>query len=113
VTAALARLDPRADEEGLRRVPIEALLPVSPARPVRLAAVLFLSGFGPRPELSSIRAGREELSAMQPIATAAAGSATRRVFEMVRLIGSLACYRLVAADPDETAKLLERELSVP
>jgi hypothetical protein len=113
VTAALARLDPRADEEGLRRVPIEALMPVSPARPSRLAAVLFLSGFGPRPEFSSIRAGREELSAMQPFATAATGSATRRVFEMVRLIGSLACYRLVAADPDETARLLEAELSVP
>lgn len=112
VAAALARLNPRADEEGLRRVPIEVLMPVSPASPVPLATVLFLSGFGPRPELSPIRAGREELSAMQPIATAMAGSATRRVFEMVRLIGSLACYRLVAADPDETAKLLERELSV-
>lgn len=112
VAAALARLLPPADEEGLRRVPIEALMPVLPASPARLFAVVFLSGFGLRPELSSIRAGREELSAMQPIATAA-GSATRRVFEMVRLIGSLQCYRLVAGDPDETARLLERELGVP
>jgi hypothetical protein len=112
VATALARLNPHPDEDGLRRIPIEALIPVSPASPAPLASVLFLSGFGPRAELSSVRAGREELSAMQPIATALPGSAARRVFEMVRLIGSLACYRLVAADPDETAKLLERDLSV-
>jgi hypothetical protein len=113
VAAALARLDPPADEEGLRRVPIEALVSVPPARPARLSAVVFMTGFGPGPVLSKIRAGREELAALQPIAAAAAGSVTRRVFEMVRLIGSLECYRLVAGDPDETARLLEKELGVP
>lgn len=109
VREALARLRPSPDEDGLVRVPIERLLPVAPAQAVPLASLFFLSGFGPRPELCQIRAGREELSCLQPIAsTLVSGQATQRVFEMIRMVGSLACYRLLAGDPDETARLLEK-----
>jgi hypothetical protein len=111
VRDALARLRPAPDEEGLVRVPIESLLPVSPARPTPLKTLVFLSGFGPTPELIPCRAGREELACLQPIASTLTNiPATQRVFEMVRLVGSLASFRLVAADPDETARILEKEL---
>ena len=111
VRDALARLRPRADEDGLVRVPVERLFPSVAPRPAPLSNVLFLSGFGEHPELSPIRAGREELASLQPIAsTLVSGPATRRVFEMIRLIQSAACYRLVAGDPDQTARLLEKEL---
>src|SRR5262249_53297257 len=111
IRKALARRRPQRDEDGLLRVPIEELLPVGPARAVPLTCLVFLSGFGSRPELSSIRAGREELASLQPIAsTLVSGAATERVFQMVRLVGSLTCYRLLAGEPDETARLLEEEL---
>ena len=111
VREALARIRPEPDEEGLVRVPIERLVPSRPAAEAPLASVVFLQGFGREPELTSIAAGREELASLQPIAsTLVSAPATRRVFEMIRLIQSAACYRLVAGDPDETARLLEKEL---
>lgn len=111
VRDALARLRPAPDEEGLVRVPIESLLPVPPAVAAPLTALVFLSGFGSTAELVPTRAGRDELACLQPIASALTNvPATQRVFEMVRLVSSLACFRLVAADPDETARLLEKEL---
>jgi hypothetical protein len=108
---ALARGHYPGDEDGLRRVRIESLLTVEEAMAVPLGAVVFLRGFGDRPELSRLQAGREELSGLQPLATSLTNrSATQRVFEMVRLISRVRAYGLLVGDPDETAVLIEEEL---
>jgi hypothetical protein len=113
VARALTALGPRGDEEGLVRVPIESLLPMAPTPPLPLRGVVFLQGFGPQATITKIEAGREELSQMQPLASSLVAGATLRVFEMIRLLAATACYRLVAADPDETAVLVEEVLKSP
>jgi hypothetical protein len=111
VGRALAALGPRADEDGLIRVPVRALLPGVEAAPVPLAAVVFLAGFEPKAALAQIEPGREELAHLQPMASSLVGApATRRVFEMVRLLSTARSYRLVCGAPDETAALVEEVL---
>jgi hypothetical protein len=112
--AALARsleaLRPAADEDGLIRVPIESLIAVPPGAALPLRAVVFLQGFAAAPKLSRIEPGREEVAQMQPLASSLVDGATPRVFEMIRLLGRTACYRLTAGAPDETVALLEEGL---
>jgi hypothetical protein len=111
VQEALARGLYPADEEGVRRVSIESLLPVGKPTAVPLGAVVFLRGLGERPELIRLEAGREEIASLQPFATSlTTRSATQRVFEMVRLISRVRAYGLNAGDPDETAVLIEEGL---
>jgi HPr kinase/phosphorylase len=114
VEAALARLAPAADEDGLLRVGFERVFPEGPAAPgsVPLDAVVFLGGFAPAVEIERVTAGRDELAAMQPLASSLVNeSAGRRVFEMIRLLSSRACYRLRAGAPDATAEALEAVLT--
>ncbi len=103
----IAALAPAADEDGLLRIPIDALFPVAEAEPVPLRAVCFLDGFAVRPALVATSAGRDELALMQPLASSLGQGATSCVFEMIRLLGATTCYRLQPGDPDETAALLE------
>jgi hypothetical protein len=111
IVDALARGRYPGDEDGVRRVEVESLLPVSEAKPVDLGAVVFLRGFGPRAELSRFEASREDLSALQPLASSLVSRpATQRVFEMVRMISRVRTYRLLASDPDDTAVLIEEGL---
>jgi len=108
VDRALASAGGAPDEDGLLRVRIESLAPGPPAGALPLKAVLFLEGFGEKPALTRVQAGRDELAQMQPLASMlSSGTATRSVFEMIRLLGSVACHRLVAGAPDETITLLE------
>jgi hypothetical protein len=107
VDRSLADLARAGDEDGLVRVPVEALFPVPEAIPVPLRALCFLDGFAARPELLSTCGGREELARMQPLASSLGPGTTSCVFEMIRLLGATACYRLHPGDPDETAALLE------
>ncbi len=102
----------QGDEDGLVRVEIESLFPVAPVGPVPLGAVVFLRGFAPQPEASRIEPGRDELSQLQPLATTLANRpATHRVFEMIRLLGRVRAYRLLAGSPDDTAILVESVLT--
>ena len=103
----VAALAPAPDEDGLLRIPADALFPVPEAQPVPLRAVCFLDGFAARPELVATPGGREELARMQPLASSLGQGAPSCVFEMIRLLGATACYRLRPGDPDETAALLE------
>jgi hypothetical protein len=107
IDRSLGQMGPRPDEEGILRIPIEALCPVPEAHPVPLRAVCFLDGFAASPELLSSPGGRDELSRMQPMASSLGQGATSCVFEMIRLLGGASCYRLRLGDPDETAALLE------
>ena len=103
----LAELRKAGDEDGLLRVPVEALFPASAGEPVPLRAVCFLDGFAGHPELNVIPGDREALARMQPLASSLGPSAASCVFEMIRLLGGSTCYRLRPGDPDETAVLLE------
>ncbi len=108
VAASLARLRPAADEEGLVRIAVEKLLGPSTAAPARLAALVFLRGFGSEPVLEPVTAGRGELADLQPLASSLVNApASQRVFAMVRLVGGASCYRLTAGDADSTARKLE------
>jgi hypothetical protein len=107
IARALETAQPASDEDGVVRVPIESLVPRARATPLPLRAVVFLQGFAARPALARIQPGRDELSQMQPLASSLVDGATARVFEMIRLLGATACYRLHAGDADETTTLLE------
>jgi hypothetical protein len=99
------------DEDGLVRAHVDRLLPAPLPSPVPLSAVLFLSGFEPAPRLERIQPGRDEVAAMQPLASSMQGAdAGRRMFEMMRLLGRAACYRLAPGPPDETAARLTEVL---
>jgi hypothetical protein len=104
---SLAALGPADDEDGLLRVPIEALCSGPEARPLPLRAVCFLDGFAANPAIVATPGGRDALARMQPLAGSLGQGATSCVFEMIRLLGAASCYRLRPGDPDETAALLE------
>jgi hypothetical protein len=110
IGAALDQLSCTADPEGIFRVPIERLLATNSPTPARLRGVVFLRGFGPEPRLTPISAGREELAQMQPLATTTSGNTTMKVFEMIRLLGSVVCNTLTAGDPDATANYIEEAI---
>jgi hypothetical protein len=106
VDASLAAHALSPDEDGILHVPSRTLF-ARAAHEAKLHAVVFLEGFAAAPSITKISAGRDELSAMQPIRSSSLDDApSRHVFAMIRLLGSLNCYRLRAADPDETARLL-------
>lgn len=110
IDQALLRLAPASDLDGMFRVPIERLLTGNAAVPAELGGVVFLRGFGPQPQIARIAAGREELSQMQPLRSTTAANATMRVFEMIRLLSSVACRVLIAGAPDETAAYIEEAI---
>lgn len=112
ISDALRRLDPVADEEGLVRAGVEELLGPSEATAVPLFAVVFLEAFGPASRLARVWPGREELSALQPLASSLVNRpASERVFAMARLLGSAACYRFIAGEPDAAARTLEEGIA--
>ena len=108
VTRSLERVQPRGDEDGMLRVDADALFELAPASPLTLDAVIFLEGFGAETRIERIQPGRDELAMMQPMATTLSGAPpAARVFEMIRLLGSVRCYRMTAANPDQTVSILE------
>jgi hypothetical protein len=112
VARSVERVGPPADEDGMLRVDAGVLFPLKAARSLPLQAVIFLGAFGGEARLELIQAGREELALMQPIATTLSNaSASTRVFEMIRLLGSVSCYRLTAGTPDETVDVIENAFS--
>ncbi|MGH9458180.1 MAG: hypothetical protein ACRD2J_11145, partial [Thermoanaerobaculia bacterium] len=108
----LRELSPVADEEGIFRVPVGHLLPDEPHGPVPLRHMVFLEGFGETARLESVQPGRDELAALQPLAASLVNqSPTQRVFEMIRILGGVTCWKLTAGDPDGTAELLEEKVT--
>lgn len=108
VAQSLERLQPRGDEDGMLRVDADALFALDAARPLPLESVIFLEGFGDETRIEEIQPGRDELAMMQPMATTLSGAPpAMRVFEMIRLLGSVRCYRMTAANPDTTVSILE------
>jgi hypothetical protein len=92
---------------------VGTLLPDVPAGPVPLRAVVFLRGFAPTPRLERIVPGRDEVAALQPFTGSLVNApATRRVFEMIRLLSAVAVYGLQPGQPDETAERLEEALGL-
>ena len=64
--------------------------------------------FGGEPRVDPIEAGRDELALMQPMATTLSNApATSRVFEMIRLLASVRCYKMTAGNPDSSVQRLE------
>ena len=111
---ALARAGRDPDRDGMMRVPVEELLPAAAAAPgpVPLHAVVFLRGFGDAARLDRVEPGREELAALQPVASSFANAAsTERVFQLVRLLSRAAVFHLRAGLPDDTAALVESVLA--
>jgi hypothetical protein len=73
--------------------------------------VVFLRGFAESASLAPIVPGREELASFQPLGSSLRNApATRRVFELVRILGAASCYTLIAGSPDKTAVTLEEVL---
>ena len=108
VARALDRVKPRMDEEGMLRVNADDLFELAPAIAVTLGGVVFLSGFAPEPSLEPVQAGRDELAMMQPMATTLSNApATSRVFQMIRLLSSVRCYKMTVANPDRSVQQLE------
>lgn len=112
VEASLMRIASAPDEDGMLRVPARQLVPSIGVDPAPLHHVIFLSGFGDEPKIEKITPGRDELSSMQPLRSSEPqASSTLQVFELIRLLGSVHCYRLSAGNPDATADLIEETLS--
>jgi hypothetical protein len=111
IDRALARLGLDPAKDGPLRLPVETLLPSSPAASVPLGVVVFLREFAPRPSLERIAPGRDEVALLQPfVGSLVNASPTRRVFEMARLLSSASVFRLAPGAPDETASHLENAL---
>lgn len=104
VQAQLERLGRDPDREGPMRLPAEVLFPANRPAPAPLHAVVFLEAFASRPELEPLEAGRDELAALQPVGSSLINApASRRVFEMARLLSAARTYRLRPGPPDATA----------
>jgi hypothetical protein len=104
VDDAIARIQPRAEADGIVRMDVGALLDVGPARVLPLRAVLFLDGFGPEPRLEPAAPGRDDLARLQPFSSSlVAAPRAQRVFEMARLLSAVAVFRLRHGEPDATA----------
>jgi hypothetical protein len=112
VAKSLERVRPAADEDGLLRVDPAELFPLRPPRPLPLRAVVFLKGFSHEPSLQRVQAGRDELALMQPINSSLSNApSTQRVFEMIRLLGSVDCYTMTPGPPDGSVELIENEFA--
>ncbi|MEA2569319.1 MAG: HPr Serine kinase C-terminal domain [Acidobacteriota bacterium] len=108
VAQSIDRVRPVADEDGMLRVDAATLFELAPVSPLPLNGVVFLQGFGDEAHIESVQAGRDELSQMQPMATTlSAAPPAARVFEMIRLLGSVRCYRMTSGNPDKTIEILE------
>jgi hypothetical protein len=90
--------------EGPLRLPAEVLFPANRPAPAPLHAVVFLDAFAPEPRLEPLEAGRDELAELQPVGSSLINApASRRVFEMARLLSAARTYRLRPGPPDATA----------
>jgi hypothetical protein len=111
VERAVREVGGQPDPEGVLRVPSQRLLPRPRPAPVPLKSILFLRGFGEDCAVRPIAPGREELSQLQPLASSlSSGPAVQRVFEMVRLLGSVRVYSVTGGTPDQTAEATEEVL---
>lgn len=111
IAQRIDRLDPSPDEEGVFRIPVSDLLPLPENDPVPLRHMIFLEGYGDRPELTPIQPGREHLSSLQPLAASLVNqSPTQRVFQLIRIMSGVSCWQLTAGDPDETAEMIQHTL---
>ena len=111
---ALARAGRDPDRDGMMRVPVEELLPAAAAAPgpVPLHAVVFLRGLADEVRLSRVEPGREELAALQPVASSFTNArSTERVFQLARLLSRAAVFHLRAGPPDDTAAAVESVLA--
>jgi hypothetical protein len=112
VEARLCALGRFPERDGMMRVPAEELFPGPEPAAVPLRAVVFL---GPRealPRLNALVPGRPELARLQPVGASLLDvPASRRVFEMARLLAGARVYELLAGSPDETADALESALA--
>jgi hypothetical protein len=108
IDRTLVGLGQDPDRDGHVRLPASTLVPALPAEPVPLRAVVFLRGFAALPRLERIRPGRDEVAALQPFTGSLVNApATRRVFEMIRLLSAVSVYGLHPGEPDATAARLE------
>jgi hypothetical protein len=108
VAQAVERVRPHADEEGMLRVDAGELFDLATAAPLPLTGVVFLGGFGDEPYIELIQPGRDELAMMQPMATTLSNApASLRVFEMIRLLASVRCYKMTAGNPDQSVQRIE------
>jgi hypothetical protein len=114
VQRGLGRAGRVVSGEGFVRVAVESLFDVPAGVPVPLRAIVFLRPFGKEPRLERIGAGRLELAAMQPLLSGFINAPrTQRVFELVRLLSTVATYELFPGDPDETAIFLQEAFQTP
>lgn len=111
VAEAIARSAVAPQPDGILRVDVGLLMETPTPAPAPLHAAVFLRGFEPRPRLVPVEAGREELAALQPLASSLVdASPARRVFELVRLFTGVRAFHLWPGQPDDTAVLLEGNL---
>lgn len=110
---ALARAGRDPERDGMMRVPVQDLPAAAIATgPVPLRAVVFLRGFADAARLFRVEPGREELAALQPVASSFTNAApTERVFQLVRLLSRAAVFHLRAGTPDDTAEVVASTLS--
>jgi hypothetical protein len=112
VEAGLVRAGRSPERDGILRLDVGSLLPAPEPGPAALRAIVFLSGFGTRPQLTRVTAGREELAQLQPsVASLVNAPRAQRVFELARMLSSAAVYRLSPGEPDATAAYMEEVIA--
>jgi hypothetical protein len=104
--------DARIRDEGFVRFDVNTLFPVADPAPVPLDNIVFLRGFGDRPDLRRVTPGRGEIAELQPLMGSFLNAQHgRRVFELTRLLATANTYELKLGGPDETADYLERAIA--
>lgn len=108
---ALQRLGRDPERDGTQRVPAQQLALGPAPGPVALRAVLFLDGFGARPEVARVSASRDHIARLQPMAGSLVNAPpAERVFQMARLLSRVAVFQVRLGDPDLTALQIEEAL---
>ena len=94
-----------------RRAYAAELFPGPDPAATPLRHVVFLQGFGARPELERAPAGREQLALLTPLgATMWGANPMRRARDLLSVVSRARCWSLRAGTPEETAVLLEKSL---
>ena len=115
VSQALERVgapyEPFPDGTERRRAYAAELFPGIAAPSTPLRDIVFLSGFGDRPQLQPAAAGREQLGMLTPLgATMWGANPMRRARDLLSVVTRARCWTLRAGAPEETAVLLEKSL---
>ena len=98
----------RRYSEGESRTMLPASQLFVTAKTAALRAIAFLDGFSAAPQLTAVPSSLDMASKLTPVTSTLWGrSPTSRAFALVRLLGSVACYRLTLGPPDMTSMLLE------